>query len=320
MAGQQPPVGRRHSGRRGDFARLDKEDGLLRRQAGRYGPVLRALKRDRAEAHGDAGLALPLSGTGRQGDLMLPLGPVGQAVEKSARPLRNRPVLRGPDRHFHAFGPVGEHLVNVALTVGDRRHPRRARRRQTPAGPQAVEPALALLAANSAALRAFAAAAMTLDDPGIHKARQRALLALNRNRGRPDKAVTQAVVAETRRVLDRQNIQTRNPRRRPRRRPVHNLLHRHLVMAQKPPDPHLARPAAPRTPRRKTPRTLPHKAIVQKPIRPVHPPVPEKRRGPDHPSTPLANPQTPSNARNQNHPQSANPHSNTDQVPDVCMR
>ena len=81
----------------------------------------------------------------------------------------------------------------------------------------------------------------------------------------PDKAVAQAVVAETRRVLDRQNIQTRNPRRRPRRRPVHNLLHRHLVIAQKPPDPHLARSTASQTPHRKTPRTLPHKAIVQNP-------------------------------------------------------
>ena len=122
----------------------------------------------------------------------------------------------------------------------------------------------------------------------------------------PDKAVAQAVVAETRRVLDRQHIQTRNPRRRPRRRPVHNLLHRHLVIAQKPPDPHLARSTAPQTPHRKTPRTLPHKAIMQKPIRPVHPPVP-KNAAPDHPSTPLANPQSPSNARNQNHHQSANP-------------
>jgi len=214
VAGQQPPVRRRHPGRGVDLARLDKEDRLARRHAGRHGPALRALKRDRAEAHADAGRAFLLSGTGRQGDRMLPLRPVGQAGEQLARPLRDHPVLRGPDQNLHAFGPVGEHLVNVALTIDTRRHLRCAGRHQISAGPQAVDPALAFLVAKRAALRALALTAMTLNEPGIHKAQQRAMLALNRNRGMADKTVAQAVVAETRRVLDRQNMQTLNARRR----------------------------------------------------------------------------------------------------------
>ena len=121
--------------------------------------------------------------------LCSPLGPVGQAVEKPARPLRDRPVLRGP-------GPALPRLracrrPSRKCRPHGRRPPSPAPR-PPPNAPLARRPSSQrwpLLAANSAALRAFAAAAMTLDHPGIHKARQRAPLALNRNRGMPDKAV-----------------------------------------------------------------------------------------------------------------------------------
>ena len=91
VAGQQPPVRRRHPGRRVDFARLDKEDGLVRRHAGLDRPVLGALKRHPAEAHADARLALALSGTGRQLNRMLPLRPVGQGWKRAGPPPATPP-------------------------------------------------------------------------------------------------------------------------------------------------------------------------------------------------------------------------------------
>ena len=77
-------------------------------------------------------------------------------------------------------------------------------------------------------------------------------------------------------------VELRDPARllEPRRRLVHNLVHRHLVIAQKPSDANLARSTATQTADRKTPRAVPDKTLMQKPTRPV----PENRLIADHAS------------------------------------
>jgi len=89
----------------------------------------------------------------------------------------------------------------------------------------------------------------------------------------------------------------------PRCCPGDTLLHRHLVVPQKPTDPNLARTAAAQTADRKAPGAVPDKTVMQEPPRPVHSTIPKIRHSPDHAPTLLATTLTLQNAMNRKTPQ-----------------
>ncbi len=299
-AGPHQPGRRGHLGR-GGLARLAQGRRLGRRQTGRPGPVLRTPKRDRPEAPGEVSLARPVSGTSRPVEHGCLLRPVGQAGEEMARPIRDRPVRRRPDPPLHPFGPG-----------------RRPSRTYRPQGRSASSRA-GSACRKRPPLRALAPAARTLNDPGSHQAAPRALLRLDRNRGLPAKAVAPAVVAETRRILDRQHSQPRNPHRRPRRCLCDTLLHPHLAVPQQPTDLHRARSAAPPPPDRNPPGPGSDKTSRQQPTRPVPVTGPAKRHSVGPPATPLAQGNSRQTKDSEPHAPQTLTHK-THQGPDVGMR
>jgi len=205
---------------------------------------------------------------------------LGQALGAGKQPatIGQHTILPDPDQQLHTGRLAGELLIDVALAIGDHGEAGRPGRQQRARllGRGQPTPALLLRERPRLALRLRSAAAAK--QLGMDQPQQGAILRINGDRRVQHQALLVAVIAQARRVLDRQNVPARHQLGRARRRCLHHLGRGYPLVAQKPRDPHLAGAIA-------TKRAHPNPRLSHRrqPIEQEQPPF-SRRRSPNRPS------------------------------------
>ena len=195
--------------------------------------------------------------------------------------------------NFRAEQHAGKHLEYVAFPIGNHRHPCR-QRHQACTRLHAVNPALALFVAKSPVPRESFPAATALNDLRINQSKHCAMLGFNRNRRMANKAVARAIITKAGRILDRQNVQAIDARGRVKRSLFDNLLDRHLLIPEKPPNTDLASSIPAHAAHRDPSRPKLDKTIMQEAPGLIQTTIPKMR----HTTIHISNSRSSANSRN----------------------
>ena len=273
--GDQPPVQRRRVRRSVDLAHIHQRHAHRPGQARAGGSVARPGQIHLDPPHGH------LRGPGLAAASSRQLQRLASGFQQGVEPgeqksaIVQRAVLRGPNQHLHARQRLRQGLVDVALAIGDHRHP--PRRRSTP--PHQPPPA----SDGSPSPRRARSCAARGAPPCGSDAAPRPVSATPRPRRPPRSShagsapAAGRVSADARGVLDRQNMPPGTGHRRAKRRRGHHLPDINRRVLQEPSQPHLSGAvAAKRADRRLAPR--PRHRPVQRPAPPL-----SRRRSPNRP-------------------------------------